>query len=1141
MSLRRTDSTLNALNAKRVFSMHRLPTTLRLITVGVLLILHGVILNGVILHGGRLFAAGKETASTKQPAFAKADLEFFENKVRPLLKARCYECHSGESKEIKGGLRLDSRALLLKGGETGPAAVVGKPEKSLLIEAIRYESLEMPPRSKMPAGEVAILVKWVKRGLAWPREATPKSAIPVAKPFPLEQRKKSHWAWHPIRRPEVPAVGDRKWAPTAIDRFVLARLEAKSLTPAQPAPRRVLIRRATFDLIGLPPTPQEVVEFVNDPAPTDKAFAKVVDRLLKSPHFGERWARHWLDLVRYAESLGHEFDYPLHHAYQYRDYVIRALNADVPYNQFVTEHIAGDLLKNPRRHPQLGFNESVIGTGFWFLGEDKHAPVDVKGEEAAKIDNRLDVFSKTFLGLTVACARCHDHKFDAITTKDYYALAGFLQSSHQRVALLDPHGTIGKRTAELARLKGQGEALLRRQQGSADQKSLQRDVANLLLAARGVLRGRNVTVDDAAMRFRVDPQRLKRLVGLLQSKDTDRISHPFWLWKQVATGSDVEFSRRLRRALKRIERAKAGSMRSRERSMLFADFNTKDFRKWRATGFAFGGAPTQPGEWDAATGDASPAIPGVVDSSRFSRKLGGVLRSPTFTLNHDQILYRVRGENARIRLIIDGYVMDAFSGLLFSGATLKINTGGKWVWQRQAGDIHRYQGHRAHIEIIDDGNGWLAVDEIRFVNRADPTPAENPFELTNIGKVNSAEQLAAAYASLIVAKSETMTADQITLRRAAFSSGLFKPDLGIPGFKAIRTKMQAVDATIPAPMRVHAITDGSSEDEHVFIRGSHKSLGPVVPRRMLEAISGPNQPRLTSGSGRLELARRVLAPENPYPARVMVNRVWHHLFGKGIVGSVDNFGVLGQRPTHPELLDHLASEFRRDGWSLKRLIRRVMLSNTYRQSSEPNAQAVATDPQNTLRHHMPVRRLESEAIRDAMLAVSGRLDKTMYGPSVPVHLTRFMQGRGRPRQSGPLDGNGRRSLYIAVRRNFLPPMMLAFDTPIPFNTIGRRNVSNVPAQALILMNDPFVIQQAERWAKRVLAGNANSPEDRIRSMYQTAFARPATADEIAKGIGFLKSQAKARGANGDAWQRDPRVWADLCHVMFNVKEFIFLQ
>ena len=363
------------------------------------------------------------------PAFPAADIEFFEKQVRPILARRCFECHGPAVEEPKGGLRLASRAAVLRGGDTGPAIVPAGPDKSLLIDAINYRGdYEMPPKSKLPADEIAVLTKWVALGAPWPKADSGTAA--AARKFDLNQRKADHWCWQPLATTEPPPVKDAAWARTAIDRFILAKLEAKGLAPARAADRRTLIRRLSFDLVGLPPTPQEVEAFLADRSP--RAIETVADRLLKSPHFGERWGRHWLDLMRYAESRGHEYDYDAPNAYQYRDYVIRALNADVPYNQFVTEHVAGDLLEKPRLHPTEGWNESILGTGFWYLGEAVHSPVDIRKDETDRQDNAIDVLGKAFLGLTIACARCHDHKFDAISTADYYALAGFLQSSDYR-------------------------------------------------------------------------------------------------------------------------------------------------------------------------------------------------------------------------------------------------------------------------------------------------------------------------------------------------------------------------------------------------------------------------------------------------------------------------------------------------------------------------------------------------------------------------------------------------------------------------------------------------------------------------------------------------------------------------------------
>lgn len=377
--------------------------------------------------------------------FSAEQLEFFEKDVRPILVARCYECHSGKNAEPKGGLRVDSREALLKGGDTSPAIEPGNAKKSLLIDSINYgETYQMPKKSKMPDGEIAILTKWVDMGAPWPTGDKP-AVDNTAKAFDLAARKASHWCWQPITNPPSPVVKNEAWPTDAIDRFILSKMEAQGFTPAAPAEKRTLIRRIYFDLIGLPPTPEKVGAFVDDTSP--EAVAKVVDELLKSPRFGERWGRHWLDLMRYAESRGHEFDYNAPNAFQYRDYVIRALNEDVPYDQFVTEHIAGDIMEKPRlsKYPSPmwadgkgpRFNESILGTGFWFLGEWIHSPVDIRKDEADRYDNMVDVFSKSFLGLTVSCARCHDHKFDAISQKDYYALFGYLQSSAYRLVRFD--------------------------------------------------------------------------------------------------------------------------------------------------------------------------------------------------------------------------------------------------------------------------------------------------------------------------------------------------------------------------------------------------------------------------------------------------------------------------------------------------------------------------------------------------------------------------------------------------------------------------------------------------------------------------------------------------------------------------------
>jgi hypothetical protein len=511
-------------------------------------------------------------------------------------------------------------------------------------------------------------------------------------------------------------------------------------------------------------------------------------------------------------------------------------------------------------------------------------------------------------------------------------------------------------------------------------------------------------------------------------------------------------------------------------------------------------------------------------------RAGRTLRTPSFVVGPGKVFYLVRG-SGQAYASVQSHVMIA--GPLHGPLILGIQAAG---WQWVAHDLSRYKGYRAHVEFTPREGADFAVALVVQAEQA-PTLAEPPNSLLS-KDAGSAETLAAAYQRLFGEVIDKWSDDRLLGDRAPLAGwlvrhlDLFDADGSVrkrvtEAARPVLVEQTKLLAGLKAESRLALATlEGSGMDSHVFVRGSPKAQGEAVPRRFLEALAG-TQPLATKGSGRLELARQMTDPAvNPFLARVQVNRVWHHLVGRGLVPSVDNFGVLGEAPTHPELLDHLADRFVRDGWSTKRLIRALVLSHTYAMSSSPDI-GDTIDPQNVLLHHMRVRRLEGEAIRDAMLAVSGRLDAKLFGPSVPVHLTAFQDGRGRP-ASGPLDGTGRRSVYMAVRRNFLSSFLLAFDTPIPFSTVGRRSVSNVPAQALILMNDPFVHQQAALWGKRALT-ESGTPEDRIRGMYLRAFGRPATDAECRRCLDFLERQP------GDA------AWADLAHVLFNAKEFIFLH
>ena len=1107
-----------------------------------------------------------DVRAEQQAKLDERSLEFFELRVRPLLIQRCYECHGPDAEQPKGGLRMSSRTAFLKGGDTGAAIVPGDPQKSLLIDAINYgEVYQMPPKSKLPDHEIATLTKWVERDAPWPDDDAHQAPDPK-RTFNLKQRRDEHWCWQGVKTVFPRSVQNNNWPKNPLDHFILAKLETKELQPTEPADCYTLIRRAYFDLIGLPPSLEEIDAFVHDESP--QAFEKVVDSLLSSQHFGERWARHWMDMVRYAETYGHEFDYPLPHAWRYRDYLIRALNADVPYDQFVIEHIAGDLLNSPRRHPTENYNESIIGTGFWWLGEATHAPVDVLGDEARRVDNQIDVMSKTFLGLTIACARCHDHKFDAISTKDYYALSGYVKSSRRQEAILDPGAEIRKVTEKLQALKTTGDQLLRLALPTPSEH-LKQSVTSYLRAAREVMFGEPTSEEDdqnvltdrgeandhgrvvqkVASQFDVDPDRLSRWVAGLNSEATQQPTHPLNPWLALARHRGALQAQHVVQQRHRLsEEAKKAVMRD-EQTVLIAGFNGPNFADWFVTGYAFGHGPTQAGQWDSRQRGVTAARAGVVHSGMLADRHQGVLRSPTFTITHPNIYYHIAGQNAQVRLIVDSYFMNVHSDLLFAGFQFKVDTDGKWIWHRQAADVSRYVGHRAHIEIIDHGDGWLAVDEIRFADGDLPGTGDNPLarKVFDNPKLSSLDEITIASAGLItesLTRWHNATADvrEADLVRWAIRHKLLDVDQNFRDQLDEVGRQLAADATtIPAAKRVLAMADGTGQNRRIHVRGNHRAPGPEAPRQMLVAIAGDSQRPVQHGSGRLEFARKLVDPSNPLTSRVMLNRIWHHLFGRGIVASVDNFGVLGQRPSHPELLDYLAGQFVHEGWSLKRMLRQIMLSSTYQMSSLPSEKGSQVDPQNLLLHRMRIRRLQGESIRDAILAISGRLDRKMYGNSVPQHITSFMQGRGRPETSGPLDGDGRRSLYTEVRRNFLPPMMLAFDTPQPFSSVGHRNVSNVPAQALILMNDPFVVDQARIWAQQLLADTSPSTEQRLHDMYVAGIGRPPSDTELAEALEFLDQQSHELRLSNDGGRLDERVWADLCHVLMNVKAFIFIN
>jgi hypothetical protein len=1096
----------------------------------------------------------------------EAGVEFFESRVRPLLAEHCYGCHSAKAKKVKAGLLVDSREGLLKGGESGPAVVAGRPEQSRLIEAVRYSSpeLQMPPRGRLSDEQVTTLVRWVELGVPWSGDSV-HAAVPAGR-SDMKQRRATHWAWQPVRASAPPAVADEGWVRNRVDRFILARLEAAGLRPAPPAERRSLLRRIHFALLGLPPTPEEVEDFVEDQTPS--ALERVVDRLLASPRFGERWARHWMDLVRYSDTLGNEADMPIPNAWRYRDYLVRAFNADLPYDRLILEHLGGDLLDEPRRLRDGNDNESVLGTAFFWMSEGKRSPVDLRQAQAESFDNRLDVIGKTFLGLTVACARCHDHKFDPITQEDYYGLYGYLKSSRYTQTLLN-RSELGDAAARMAALRVE----IGRAAGAAWATRAAK-IPRYLMATLRVRSDEDLPRVSRGEGLRPDWLRLWAKAAKESAEDP---GHPMFAWRRIADLGSEPTAKAVEARWREIQaktRAARHVATRRQKDIVLADFGRSGFRGWFVEDQAFGPAPLRPGEVllgvEAARPVATIARGGAwAHSGHLSRRLQGTLRSPSFSIDRRFLHVLAAGKASRVNVVIEHFVM--IQDPLYGRLRLILNDDSpRW----HTFDLGMWRGRRAYVEFADTTtqdlhdmgppagcgpDGYVAVGGVRLSDQGPPALPTTGATIGLLGDapVDSPRALAERYGRAVSESLAALADGSFPDRsdaeaRSALLAWLLEHGLLELDETAIRRlgtllgSFREIEARLPEPRRAPAMTEGTPEDEHVFLRGNPKTVGPVVPRRMLSALAS-DRGSIASAvcSGRLDLARRIADPANPLTARVAVNRIWHHIFVRGLVPSVDNFGALGDRPSHPELLDDVADRFVRDGWSIKRAVRELVLSSTFRLASTASPEAEAGDPDNRLLHRMRVRRLEAEAIRDAILSVSGRLDGRMGGPGVEVHLTSFMDNYadsyGRPKASGPLDGDGRRSLYLKVRRNFLTPILTAFDLPPPLVTAGRRDVSNVPAQALILMNDPFVAQQARRWAVRVLTIGGLDASGRVRRMYREAYARPPSVAELKAALRFLEGHAGELGLPSERRRDDEQLWADFAHVLINVKEFIFLN
>ena len=1026
-----------------------------------------------------IFIATGLVVSRLRAAEPAANIEFFETKIRPVLVEQCYSCHNS-AKTAKGGLSLDDRASLLKGGTEGVVVVAGKPERSRLIATLKHEldGKAMPKNGqKLDKNVIADFEKWIVLGMPDPR-GKPPTAEELTKATSWEtilEARKKWWSFQPIRDPAPP---DSAWSKHPVDRFIAAKLKENKLEPGTAAAdSATLIRRLYFTLVGLPPTPAEMERWTAK-LKTEGGYEELVDHLLGTQQFGEHWARHWMDWTRYADSHGSEGDPEIVGAWHYRDYLIRAINADVPYDQLVREHVAGDLLKSPRIDKKMQLNESAIGTAHWRMVFHGFAPTDALEEKVRFIDDQINTFSKAFLGLTVSCARCHDHKFDAIGQKDYYALFGVLASNRPARMAVDTAEVLGKNKAEMLALKKAIRVGI-----AKDWYGAIRDLQKTWLDERG-----SYVLPKAAL---FDPLRQLNAVQGDEKKSAE-------VWNTWSEGQTRD------RAL-RAEFAGRKGLRRWD----FADEAAT--KTWFRTGAGLETGSTAGGEFAIQpTGDRVLVglVPSGIQTNLISDKYAARFESPGFKLTADSDLWlRVRGDGgATLRYVVQDYPRD---GTVFPVVRL----GAGWHWQKF--ELKYWTGDDIHIELstamdaplmaANSPRSWFAIREAILVKRGDPAPPSETresfdpiFDAFREKPPQSARELADQYLKALHAAirawgiDETATEAQVSLLNRAVDGGLLPSSIAaLPSTKATVEAYRKLEAEIAVPTRVPGLMEGIVRNQPLLERGDHKRPKAEVPRRFLEAFDPT--PYKGEGSGRLQLAEDLLSDKNPLAKRVIVNRLWHHAFGRGIVPTPDNFGRLGIEPTHLELLDFLATRFVKRGWSIKETLRFLVTSKTWQLASKPTEQARQLDPDNRWLSHASLRRLEAEAIRDSLLAVSGSLNRDLYGEPVG-------------------GGSDRRSLYVRVQRTALDPFLRAFDFPEPFSAVGRRDVTNVPAQSLTLLNDPRIAALADHWAGQILADpKLNLDDDRLQRMVQTALGRHATPAEIETFRGYLTELKLNRG------------------------------
>jgi hypothetical protein len=994
-----------------------------------------------------------------------SSVEFFESRIRPILIQNCYECHSSTATR-EADLALDYRDGLLQGGNSGSAINPGKPDESLLFQAIQHRAgdLKMPPSGLQLSPEVLDdFRRWILAGAIDPRDDPPSTdGDPISSDWlKILEARKSWWSFQPIREVALPEPNSNLHP---VDQFVNHRLASHGLQPNERASNEALVRRIYWNLLGLPPSREEQLRWTQElnsassasDSPSgksqwNKTWEHLIDTLLNDPRFGERWARHWMDWIRYAESHGSEGDPAIVNAWLYRDYLIRALNQSLPLDQLIREHIAGDLMP-PRMDAESKLNQSLIATTHWRMVFHGFSPVDAMEERVRFTDDQINTFSKAFLGITLSCARCHDHKFDPISQADYYAMFGVLSSCRPGRRTADADWVLQQHHDQLRQLQAEfWLALASRWQQSLDQ----------LLERLGT--ALNKVVDKPAKRLSPAENALKAA------------------WEN------------------RNQLASSSVPQSDNSQILHWDMSQpSDLAKWYSVGTGLSHRPS-PGDAVVAI-SGQQAISAVhsrgVNTRIISDKEAARICSPDFSCPPNSVLWVLcEGDGgAALRYAVEDYPR---SGTIYP--VYPLEPGLKWIQS----DLSYWEGDSIFVEVSNSpdaplltgsqSRSWFRIDQVWVLPKGQRPPERESLyrrlcspdaaqaDVTRETWVRQFSQ--AAKAAIEDWSRQSLSADHAELLDLLASNMVLPNDLDDDRCRRLVEEYRKVESDLVVATRVPCLEETAGQDFPLLTRGDHRQPAEVVPRRFLEVIDG--RPYESAGSGRLELAERVLAEDNPLTRRVLVNRVWQNLFGVGIVSTPDNLGRLGAEPTHPELLDWLAVRLPQLDWSLKSLVREIVTSETWLRSSVASPEALSKDPENRLLGRATVRRYEAESIRDALLLVTDNLDSSMYGPPQP-------------------NEGLRRSIYLPVIRNSLVPLLRTFDYPEPFTTVGRRDQTNVPAQSLALMNDPMVALLASRWAESLIAKHRD-PQERARVMLESVLARTVTSDEILWCLQFIQT------------------------------------